>query len=47
VLFGVLLFDEKISVPLATGGLVALLGVYLVNKAYKKTADEQRDVADN
>ena len=45
--FGVLLFDEKISVPLATGGLVALLGVYLVNKAYKKTAEEQRDVADN
>lgn len=47
VLFGVLIFGEKISVPLAAGGLIALLGVYLVNKAYKKTPDEQRDVADN
>jgi drug/metabolite transporter (DMT)-like permease len=47
VLFGVLIFHEKISFTLATGGLVALLGVYLVNKAYKKTAEEQRDVADN
>ena len=34
VLFGVLIFHEKISFTLATGGLVALLGVYLVNKAY-------------
>lgn len=47
VLFGVWIFDEKISFTLAIGGLVALSGVYLVNKAYKKTAEEQRDVADN
>ena len=35
VLCGWLVFNEKISVFIAAGGLVTLLGVYLVNKAFK------------
>ncbi|MGZ8539567.1 MAG: EamA family transporter, partial [Chitinophagaceae bacterium] len=35
VLLGWLLFSEKLTMFIAIGGLVALLGVYLVNKAYK------------
>jgi len=35
--FGAILFDESLTVYLAIGGLVTLLGVYLVNKAYKVT----------
>ena len=47
VLFGAMIFGEKLTLTLTIGGLVTLLGVYLVNKAFKKTAEEQRDVADN
>lgn len=35
VLFGWILFGEKITIYITVGGLVALLGVYLVNKAFK------------
>ncbi len=35
VLLGWLIFSESLTVFIAIGGLVALLGVYLVNKAYK------------
>ncbi len=35
VLLGWLLFAEKLTVFIGIGGLVALLGVYFVNKAYK------------
>ena len=35
VLLGWLIFSEKLTAFIAVGGLVALLGVYLVNKAYK------------
>ena len=35
VLLGWMIFSEKLTVFIAAGGLVALLGVYLVNKAYK------------
>jgi drug/metabolite transporter (DMT)-like permease len=35
VLLGWLIFSEALTVFIAIGGLVALLGVYLVNKAYK------------
>ena len=35
VIFGWLLLNEKLSVFIGIGGLVTLLGVYLVNKAYK------------
>jgi drug/metabolite transporter (DMT)-like permease len=35
VFFGWLLFSEKITIYITIGGLVTLLGVYLVNKAFK------------
>ena len=35
VLLGWLIFSETLTIFIAIGGLVALLGVYLVNKAYK------------
>lgn len=38
VLLGALLFDEKLTLVLIVGGLVTLYGVYLVNKAYKKSS---------
>lgn len=47
VLLGAFIFGEKLTLTLTIGGLVTLLGVYLVNKAFKKTADEQRVVLDN
>jgi drug/metabolite transporter (DMT)-like permease len=37
VVLGAILFDESLTIYLAIGGLVTLLGVYLVNKAYKVT----------
>lgn len=41
VILGSLLFDEKVTIYLIIGGLVTLLGVYLVNRAYKLTTAEQ------
>jgi len=41
VVLGSIIFDEKLTVYLAIGGLVTLLGVYLVNRAYKITSAEQ------
>ena len=38
ILLGWLIFSEKLTMFIAIGGLVALLGVYLVNKAYKVPA---------
>ncbi len=35
ILLGWLIFSERLTMFIAVGGLVALLGVYLVNKAYK------------
>lgn len=35
VLLGALLFDEKLSMFIAVGGLVTLFGVYLVNRTFK------------
>jgi drug/metabolite transporter (DMT)-like permease len=35
MLLGAAIFSEKLTVFIATGGLVTLLGVYLVNKAFK------------
>jgi drug/metabolite transporter (DMT)-like permease len=40
VLLGWLIFSEKLTVFIAIGGIVTLLGVYLVNKAYKMPAPE-------
>ena len=47
VLLGAVIFDEKLTLTLTIGGLVTLLGVYLVNRAFKRTAEEQREVLDN
>ena len=41
VVLGSIVFDEKLTIYLAIGGLVTLLGVYLVNRAYKITTAEQ------
>lgn len=41
VVLGSIVFDEKLTIYLAIGGLVTLLGVFLVNKAYKITTAEQ------
>jgi drug/metabolite transporter (DMT)-like permease len=41
VVFGSMIFDEKLTIYLAIGGLVTLLGVYLVNRAYKLNTVEQ------
>jgi drug/metabolite transporter (DMT)-like permease len=41
VLSGWIVFGEKLTVFIALGGLVALFGVYLVNKAYKISTIEQ------
>ena len=38
ILLGWVIFSETLTVFIAIGGLVALLGVYLVNKAYKVPA---------
>lgn len=38
ILLGWLIFSEKLTMFIAVGGLFALLGVYLVNKAYKVPA---------
>ena len=44
LLLGVWLFDEKISIYIIAGGLIALSGVWLVNKAFKNTtAPEQSE----
>jgi drug/metabolite transporter (DMT)-like permease len=41
VILGSLIFGEKITIYLTIGGLVTLLGVYLVNRAFKITTAEQ------
>lgn len=41
VVLGSIIFDERLTVYLAIGGLVTLFGVYLVNRAYKITSAEQ------
>lgn len=47
VLLGALIFDEKLTTLLIIGGLVTLYGVYMVNKAFKKSANEHLDIMDN
>lgn len=47
VLLGSWIFDERLTITLVIGGLITLLGVYLVNKAFRRSADEQREALDN
>jgi drug/metabolite transporter (DMT)-like permease len=39
VITGAIIFNEKLTVFISIGGLVALMGVYLVNKAFKAVPD--------
>ena len=41
VLLGWILFNEKLTVFIAIGGLVTISGIYLVNKASKELPIEQ------
>jgi len=41
VVLGAIIFDERVTIYLIIGGLVTLLGVYLVNRAYSITNTEQ------
>jgi drug/metabolite transporter (DMT)-like permease len=41
VILGSIVFNEKITIYLTIGGAVTLLGVYLVNKAFKISPAEQ------
>lgn len=41
VVLGSIIFDERLTIFIAIGGAVTLIGVYLVNKAYRITTPEQ------
>jgi drug/metabolite transporter (DMT)-like permease len=41
VILGSIIFNEKLTIFITIGGAVTLIGVYLVNKAYKITTPEQ------
>jgi drug/metabolite transporter (DMT)-like permease len=41
VVLGSLFFDEKMTVFIVAGGIVALYGVYLINRVYGKTTDPE------
>lgn len=41
VLLGWLIFDERLTIYIAIGGLITLAGVYLINKAYKTPSPAQ------
>jgi drug/metabolite transporter (DMT)-like permease len=40
VIFGWLLFSERLTVFIGVGGIITLTGVYLINKAYKTPLTE-------
>jgi drug/metabolite transporter (DMT)-like permease len=42
VLLGWLIFGEKVTLYIIIGGLVTLLGVYLVNKAFKTVSPPEQ-----
>jgi drug/metabolite transporter (DMT)-like permease len=42
VLLGAMIFGEKLTLFIGVGGAVALLGVYLVNKAFKATPPKEQ-----
>ena len=51
VLFGALLFNEKLSAFIAAGGIITLAGVYLVNESFrsgmiKKVVDKKSGTTD-
>jgi drug/metabolite transporter (DMT)-like permease len=44
VLFGALIFNEKLTLFIAIGGLITLLGVYLVNQVYRTSGKEEKKI---
>ena len=46
VLMGALIFGEKLTIFIAVGGAVTLLGVFLVNKAFKTSAPRKQPETD-
>ncbi len=46
VLLGWLIFHEKLTIFIGIGGLVVLLGVYMVNKAFKVTPPKEQPEAE-
>jgi len=44
ILFGFIIFDEALTLFIAAGGLVTLLGVYLVNKALREVQPEPEGI---
>ena len=46
VVFGAILFNESLTMFLAIGGLVTLLGVYLVNKAFRSVPPPEQPEAE-
>ncbi len=42
LLLGVIIFNEKINMYVATGGAVTIAGVYLVNNSFKKKLPEEK-----
>ena len=46
VLCGWMIFAEKVTVFIAVGGAVTLLGVYLVNKAFKSAISAEQPEAE-
>jgi drug/metabolite transporter (DMT)-like permease len=45
VILGSLIFDEKLTVFIAVGGIITLFGVWLVNQVYKKSQNKPREEA--
>jgi drug/metabolite transporter (DMT)-like permease len=43
VLFGALLFNEKLTLFIGVGGVITLLGVRLINKTYRKLSKKEED----
>ncbi|MBC7850470.1 MAG: EamA family transporter [Chitinophagaceae bacterium] len=46
VILGSLIFDEKLTVYIATGGLITLVGVYIVNQVYRKSITKKVEDVD-
>ena len=41
ILLGALLFDEKLTIFIAIGGAITILGVYIINQALKQPGQEE------
>lgn len=46
VILGSIIFDEKLTIFIAIGGIITLAGVYIVNKAYRKASVNEKKASD-